>query len=104
MKKFKSIKLHQDVIDAARARGFGVSTQLYDSGNSDYVRIDFAFNNGQDEVKGSLLWSSFNGIFFGSLEDGTRFDNGSKHLDDVEWYGQLLDLFYETEIVDEVVT
>ena len=104
MKKFKSIKLHQDVLNEVQSRGWHASTGLYETGASDYIRIDFHMVDPAGEVKGNLLWSSFNGIFFGQLEDGTKFDNGSKQLDGQWWYDQLLDLFYETEELGEVVS
>lgn len=60
---------------------------------------DGRYKNGDDHIAirspGVLvLFSSFNGKFFGNTPDGTHFDSCDAALDGTPWFDQLLSFFY----------
>jgi hypothetical protein len=101
MKKFGGNKSVDEVKKKCKELGFKFKDDLYKQGH-DHIRIDFSFADSKAPpvfknklITGHVLWSAFNGRFFGTLDKtAMTFDSNSSYLDDAEWYSQLLDLVY----------
>jgi hypothetical protein len=87
MRKFKDFKrLEQLKIDVPAA-GLTLKHDLYDKG-SDFITVEGWIRG----VAVFVLYSCFNGTFFGSA-DGLDFSSDAS-LDGQPWFDALLDLFY----------
>lgn len=107
MRKFHKRRPLADIVVAVVLKGddWWLDSSKYDRDYSDYISIGFSILDCENSVmpptRGSLLYNTFNGTFFGQTEHGLRFDTSSK-LDEVKWYNELLDLFFEDEVLEEV--
>lgn len=91
MKKFKRVRNLLEVEKAVREKGWTWDSTKHDTGESDYIRIDFSVG----ETKGMVLFSSFNGKFLGELMPSrTAFSSDNTNYDDADWFQALLETFY----------
>jgi len=110
MKTFDGNKSVKQVKKESLAKGFIFNDKLYKEQGHDHIRIDFSFHDSKapplfkdKKVTGHVLWSSFNGRFFGTLDKtNLEFDSDDSYLDGSEWYSQLLDLVYIQKDSEEV--
>lgn len=92
MRKFTKVRKLEEIMDTCVKRGWQWDSRLHDAGSSDFIKITFKITNMR--VEGHVLFSSFNGKFFGQLKDGTKFDSQKSDHDNVPWFEELLKTFY----------
>lgn len=91
MKKYNRVRNLLEVERAVRERGWKWDSTKHDTGESDYIRIDFKVG----DVEGVVLFSSFNGKFLGELAPNkTAFSSDNTNYDGTEWFQALLETFY----------
>jgi hypothetical protein len=97
MKKFSSFKTVDEIRQQCEAQGLTLDTTLYDAGSSDYIKI--RSNDGKTSAK--VLYSSFNGRFFGETAaglDSVKFSSDDATFDGTPWFDALLDFFYVRKV------
>lgn len=87
-RKFARVKTREEVKAQCKAAGVQFDDRLYKLG-SDFTVL----RGGGAEV----LWSSWNGVFFGTTPDGKRFNSSSQRHAKQPWFQALLDFFYAEE-------
>jgi hypothetical protein len=85
MKKFAGNKSRDQVKAQCEALGLEFDDAKYERG-SDFTTI----RGGGAEV----IWSSFNGRFFGTTDEGVEFSSDDTQHDDQPWFQLLLAFFY----------
>lgn len=93
MKTFKGIRPMDEIKRRVAEMHGEVDTTEHDAMRSDYVRISAKFGCLEGR-NAQVLFSHFNGVFFGKLDDGTAFSNRSDELDGQPWYDAILDTLY----------
>jgi hypothetical protein len=85
MKKFARIKTRAEVLAQCRAQRVKVDQRHYKAG-SDWTTLS----------RGgcTVIWCSFNGNFFGTTPDGTRFSSREITHENEPWFQALLSFFY----------
>ncbi|MFL7904707.1 hypothetical protein ACJ41P_26505 [Azospirillum argentinense] len=89
MKKFAIHRPLRELKPLCEARGIQLDTTRHDRDFSDFVTLSGVFGNQNVQ----LLYSVFNGTFFGETASGERFSETSS-LDGEPWFDALLDLLY----------
>lgn len=90
MRKFKGFR-HRDAFEAeCKRRCLPFDATLHDKAFHDHVSIAFTHQG----VYGTALVNMFHGLFFGTLEDGTKFSSGSDQYEDQPWFQALLEAVY----------
>lgn len=84
MKQFGGVKSLEQIKEQCIACGVEFSDKEFRKG-SDYVLLR--------SPKAHVLFSSFNGRFFGVTPEGTRFSSDAT-FDGEPWFDQLLSFFY----------
>src|SRR4051794_4110350 len=93
VKQFQRMRSLEELRDFCAKRGWSVDSAKHDQDHYDHVRVDFAM----ETVRGSFLFNTFNGRFFGNLKDGTAFDSSSIEHDRCGWFQVLLEAAYTNE-------
>lgn len=91
MKTFAGIKTLGVIKAQCKALGIQFDDRLYRRTGSDFVVIR-SFKN--DSHRGEVLFSSFNGNFFGTTDTGVQFDSKSPLHEGESWFQTLLSFFY----------
>lgn len=89
MKKFAGHRGVSALKALCAEKGVQIDTTKHDRDFSDFVRLDGVF----DKTVVTMIYSVFNGTFFGETEQGVRF-NESSPFDDEPWFTAILDLLY----------
>jgi hypothetical protein len=89
MKKFAGNKTRDQVKAQCKAAGVKFDESRYLQG-SDWTTL----SGGGAQV----LWSSWNGKFFGTTDTGIEFNSDSDEHDDKPWMQALLDFFYVSAV------
>ncbi len=94
MKQFGKLRPKDEVIAKFETIGWVIDTGDYAEGG------DWIYMRDEHDCK-RILWSPFNGRFNGTTIAGIDFSHNSSNLDDIQWYQDLLNIFYieETENV-----
>lgn len=90
MKKFAGHKTVDQIREQCLAQGVTLDTRLYDSGSSDYIKL----TSTDGKTSAEVLYSSFNGRFFGQFTPGREFNSDDASLDGTPWFDALLEFFY----------
>lgn len=90
MKKFAGHKTLDVIKQQCQEAGIEFDDRLHKTG-SDYVVVRTIKG---DKDSGIVLYSSFNGNFFGSTPDGVDFDSASTEHENEPWFQALLSFFY----------
>lgn len=85
-KKFKGNKPLATIREQCKAQGVSVDDSLLSQGQSDYIVL----TGGGARV----LYNTFNGGFFGTTPNGTKFSADSNEHEACEWFQQLMAFFY----------
>lgn len=92
MKKFTRHVTLVELKERCAEKGIAIDTEKHDRDFSDYVTVSGAFA-GKDFV---LIFNTFNGTFFGEMEDKRQFSETSK-FEGEPWYSAILDLLFVSE-------
>lgn len=85
MKKFAGIKSRAQVKAQCKAAGVEFDDNAYKKGS------DFTVLRGGGA---KVIWSSWNGKFYGTTPDGVSFSSDSDRFDNEPWMQALLKFFY----------
>jgi len=96
MQKFKRQKTHDEIVAACKAGTYELDTSNYDEKGSDWITIGGQFG----DKLASILYSSWNGKFFGKTEDGIDFNSDSDTHENEPWFQEMLNFFYISEKAD----
>jgi len=89
MKTFERGKTIKELQASCVAAGWSLNTDKYKAG-SDFVSFQGIFAG----ETANVLYSSFNGRFFGQTKNGTWFNSDSGDLDQEPWFDALLNFLY----------
>lgn len=89
MKTFARHRTLDELRILCAEQGIEIDSRKHDDAGSDHVVLEGVIDN----TPFKLLFSTFNGTFFGEAGGGAPF-NESSDLDDEPWFSDLLDLLY----------
>lgn len=115
MKKFAGNRPLADIIAAAREQGVAVDDYNWRVNGADRIAFGVAdkhlrrpdgsqFVRTAGTGKGWVLYSGFNGTFWGQTERGIKFDSSSTRHERAPWFQALLAFFYVPKDSGETVT
>lgn len=94
MKTFARHRRLDELKQLGAERGITINTDRHDNPRiaSDFVTLTGEFA----DKKLTVVYSVFNGNFYGRTEDGLTFTHGSLH-DDEPWFADLLNLVFVSQ-------
>lgn len=92
MKTFERSKTIKELRASCLAAGWRLNTEKYEAG-SDFVSFRGVFAG----ETANVLFSGFNGRFFGQTESGKKFNSDSADFDGEPWFDALLNFVYVVE-------
>ncbi len=92
MRKYLRHKTLDEIREQCAAQGLTLEESLHSRNSSDYVVV-----SSPKCPRARVLYSTFNGRFFGVDENGNDFNSGMK-LDSERWFAGLLDFFYVQDL------
>lgn len=89
MKRYQRCISYDEAKAACATAGYQFDDEKYIKNGSDYVRVVGQFGDKQAAV----LYSSWNGRFFGATTDGIQFSSENSDHDGQPWFDAMLDFF-----------
>lgn len=96
-KPYNRIRSLAELKAECRKRGWKIDTTRHDRDGHDHVMVQFTINTLGQPVVGDFLYNTFNGRFFGELQDGSKFDSQNSTHDHCGWFQILLGAAYTND-------